>query len=293
MMTQRSLSRLAGKIGIAAAVLVLLFWSLGPIYWALVTSLSTPSDLVSRTPHFWPPNVTFEHYAKLFGATSTSQGNETQSIWPQVSAAFLNSLVTSLASTVVTIVLAAFAGYAFVRLRFPGRDVLFVLVVATLAIPAYTVMIPLYRLMIALGLIDTYLGVTLIYVSAFLPLALWLMRSVYQSLPLSLEEAAWLDGAGRTYTLIRIVLPLAAPGLIAASILTFLSAWGQFMVPLVFSPTLATKPLTVLIPEFVTRNYVDYGLMNAAGILAIIPPVLVVLFLNRYLVSGLMAGAGK
>jgi multiple sugar transport system permease protein len=293
MMTQRNLSKLAGKIGLAAAVLVLLFWSLGPIYWALVTSLSTPADLVSRDPHFWPPHVTFEHYAKLFGATSTSQGNETRSIWPQVSAAFLNSLITSLASTLVTIVLAAFAGYAFVRLRFPGRDLLFILVVATLAIPAYTVMIPLYRLMIALGLIDTYLGVTLIYVSAFLPLALWLMRSVYQSLPLSLEEAAWLDGAGRTYTLIRIVLPLAAPGLIAASILTFLSAWGQFMVPLVFSPTLATKPLTVLIPEFVTRNYVDYGLMNAAGILAIIPPVLVVLFLNRYLVSGLMAGAGK
>ena len=91
----------------------------------------------------------------------------------------------------------------------------------------------------------------------------------------------------------RIVLPLAAPGLIASAILTFLSAWGQFMVPLVFSPTLATKPLTVLIPEFVTRNYVDYGLMNAAGILAIVPPVLLVLFLNRFLVSGLMAGATK
>jgi multiple sugar transport system permease protein len=154
-------------------------------------------------------------------------------------------------------------------------------------------MIPLYRLMISLKLIDTYLGITLIYVSAFLPLALWLMRSVYESLPISLEEAAWLDGAGRIYTLVRIVLPLSAPGLIAAAILTFLNAWGQFIVPLVFSPTLATKPLTVLLPEFVTRNYVDYGLMNAAGMLAIVPPILLVLFLNRYLVSGLMAGAQK
>ncbi len=100
-----------------------------------------------------------------------------------------------------------------------------------MAIPAYTVMIPLYRLLVALKMVDTYLGVTLIYVSAFLPLALWLMRSVYQSLPISLEEAAWLDGAGRVYTLCRIVLPLAAPGLIASAILTFLSAWGQFMGP--------------------------------------------------------------
>ena len=162
-----------------------------------------------------------------------------------------------------------------------------------MAVPAYTVMIPLYRLMISLQLIDTYLGVTLIYVSAFLPLALWLMRSVYQSLPVSLEEAAWLDGAGRTYTLVRIVLPLAAPGLIATAILTFLSAWGQFMVPLVFSPSLATKSLTVLIPEFVTRNYVDYGLMNAAGVIAMLPPVLLVIFLNRFLVRGLIAGATK
>ncbi|MGQ9364920.1 carbohydrate ABC transporter permease [Azospirillum sp. ST 5-10] len=289
---RKATSSLIGHAGIAAAATVLIVWSLGPVYWSLVTSLTPPVDLVG-TPSFWPRNPTLEHYGKLLGATSVSQGNAVQSVWPQFSAALVNSLVTSLAATVVTVLVAAFGAYAFVRLEFPGRGLLFALVVATLAIPAYTVMIPLYRLMIALRLIDTYLGITLIYVSAFLPLALWLMRSVYQAMPVSLEEAARLDGAGRLYTLVHIVLPLATPGLIASAILTFLSAWGQFMVPLVFSPTLATKPLTVLIPEFVTRNYIDFGLMNAAGILAIIPPVLLVLFLNRYLVSGLMAGATK
>lgn len=286
-------SSVISRIGLALAAALLLAWSLAPVYWAVATSLTAPTDLVSQPPHFVPPRITFEHYAKLLGATSTYLGRDVQSVWPQFSRALVNSIVTSVAATLVTVTLAAFGGYAFVRLRFPGRDVVFVLVVATLAVPAYTVMIPLYRLLVAFHLIDTYLGVTLVYVSAFLPLALWLMRSVYQSLPISLEEAAWIDGAGRTYTLVRVVLPLAAPGLIASSILTFLSAWGQFMIPLVFSPTLATKPLTVLIPEFVTRNYVDYGLMNAAGVLAIIPPVLVVLFLNRYLVQGLMAGSGK
>jgi multiple sugar transport system permease protein len=274
-------------------VLALLLWSLGPVYWAVITSFTDPRDMLSEQLSLWPEHPTLEHFAKLFGASSSSQGNEVQSVWPQFSRAFLNSLVTSVAATLVTLVAAAFGGYAFVRLRFPGRDLLFGLVVASMAVPAYTVMIPLYRLMISLHLIDTYLGVTLIYVSAFLPLALWLMRSVYQSLPVSLEEAAWLDGAGRTYTLVRIVLPLAAPGLIATAILTFLSAWGQFMVPLVFSPSLATKSLTVLIPEFVTRNYVDYGLMNAAGVIAMLPPVLLVIFLNRFLVRGLIAGATK
>ena len=103
MRDRRSPTRIAGRIGVVAGVLLLLVWSLGPVYWALVTSLTSPADLVSRTPRFWPAHVTFEHYAKLFGATSTSQGNQTQSIWPQVRAAFLNSLITSLASTAVTV----------------------------------------------------------------------------------------------------------------------------------------------------------------------------------------------
>ncbi len=292
-MSARLMKKALMRAGLAFAVLLLLFWSLGPIYWSLVTSLTPPNDLVSSELRLWPDTLTWEHYAKLFGATSISQGNEVQSVWPQFSRAFLNSIVTALAATLVTVAIAAFGAYAFVRFRFPGRDTLFFVVVATMAIPAYTVMIPLYRLMIAMKLIDTYTGVIFIYVSAFLPLALWLMRSVYQAIPISLEEAAYLDGAGRTHTLIKIVLPLSTPGLIAAALLTFLNAWGQFMVPLVFSPTLATKPLTVLIPEFVTRNYVDYGLMNAAGIIAIVPPILLVIFLNRFLVSGLMAGSGK
>ncbi|WP_426127779.1 carbohydrate ABC transporter permease [Pararhizobium sp. PWRC1-1] len=281
------------RLGFYLGCTLLILWSLGPVYWSLVTSLTPPNALVSDQLHLWPQQITLEHYGKLFGATSTSQGNEVQSVWPQFSRALFNSVLTSLLATVVTVVIAAFGAWAFVRLRFPGRDTMFVLIVATLGVPAYTVMIPLYRIMIGAGLVDTYLGVTLIYVSAFLPLALWLMRSVYQAMPLSLEEAAWLDGASKLYTLVHIVLPLAGPGLMATAILTFLSAWGQFMVPLVFSPTLSTKPLTVLIPEFVTRNYVDYGLMNAAGMVAIVPPALLVLFLNRFLVQGLMAGASK
>ena len=205
----------------------------------------------------------------------------------------MNSLLVSLAATVATVAVTAFGAYAFVRLRFPGRETIFALTIATLAIPAYTVMIPLYRMMVVSHLVDTYVGITIIYLSAFLPLALWLMRSVYAAMPPELEEAAFMDGAGRLYTLVRIVMPLAAPGLIASAILTFLGAWGQFVIPLVFSSTMRTMPLTVLIPEFVTKNSVDYGLMNAAGLLAIVPPLCIVLFLNRYLISGLMAGSGK
>jgi len=213
-------------------------------------------------------------------------------VWAQFRAALINSIVTAISATILCVAIAALGGYAFTRLHFPGRRTLFLAVVATLAIPGYAVLIPLYRLMIGAHLIDTYLGVTLIYVSAYLPLTLWLMRSVFESLPIALEEAARIDGAGRLHVFFLIVVPLAGPGLTAAAILTFIGAWGQYLVPLVFSPT-HTKPLTVLIPEFVTKNFIDYGLITAAGAIAIVIPALVVIFLNRYLVSGLLAGSIK
>ena len=272
-------------MGLGVTVLVL--WSLGPLYWALATSLTPASEIGAKPFHFVPPHLTAAHYAKLFGLGGDG------SVWRQFSAALLNSVVTSALSTVICIVLSALGGYAFARLNFPGRNLIFFAVVATIAIPGYAVLIPLYRLMIALHLIDTYLGITLIYISAYLPLALWMLRSVFQSLPIQLEEAARLDGASRLNILFLIVLPIAAPGLTAAAILTFLGAWGQYIVPLVFSPTLATKPMTVLIPEFATKNFTDYGMITAAGSVAIVIPALIVILLNRYLVSGLLAGSTK
>lgn len=282
---------MASRIAHRIAVAMLLLWSLGPIYWAIATSLTPTPDLMAQPIHFFPQRFTLDHYATLAGFGTDLMNDGTVGL--QFRWALVNSVVTSLGATVVSVLFAALAGYAFARLEFPGRRVIFLLVVATIAIPGYTVLIPLYRIMIGLGLVDTYLGVTLIYVSAFTPLALWLMRGVFQALPIALEEAARIDGASRLYILFRIVLPLSAPGLVAAGILTFLGAWGQFMVPLIFSPTLSTKPLSILIPEFATKNFIDYGLINAGGSVAMIVPILIVLFLNRYLVSGLTAGAVK
>ncbi|MFT4166887.1 MAG: carbohydrate ABC transporter permease, partial [Microlunatus sp.] len=202
------------SFGLFVASAALVIWSLLPVYWALVTSLTPTPDLMASTVSFIPRNLTLDHYAKLLGLGST-MANDTL-VWQQFRSALFNSIITSLAATIVCMVLAAAGGYAFVRLHFPGRSLIFAIVVATFAIPGYTVLIPLYRIMTAMHLVDTYTGVTLIYVSAFLPLALWLMRSVYQSLPIAIEEAAQIDGAGRLYTLVRIVLPIAAPGLVAA-----------------------------------------------------------------------------
>lgn len=280
----------AYRTGIWVGVAALLIWSLGPIYWTLASSVTPTTDFSARPIHFFPQNFTLDHFSRLIGINVERIGGV--EVWAQFRAALLNSVITSVAATILCVAIAALGGYAFARMEFPGRKVLFVAVVATLAIPAYAVLIPLYRIMIALHWVDTYLGVALIYVSAYLPLTLWLMRSVYETLPIALEEAAQLDGASKLYTFFFIVLPLVGPGLTAAAILTFLGSWGQYLVPLVFSPA-ATKPLTVLIPEFATKNFIDYGLITASGSIAIIIPALVVIFLNRYLVSGLLAGSVK
>ncbi|OCJ10269.1 MULTISPECIES: carbohydrate ABC transporter permease [Rhizobium] len=278
------------RIMVWTGVAVLLIWSLGPIYWTIASSVTPTDDFSTRPINFFPKHFTLDHYSRLLGIDIARIGGV--EVFKQFQAALINSVVTSVAATLLCVAVSALGAYAFTRLQFPGRKTLFIAVVATLAIPAYAVLIPLYQIMIKLHLVDTYVGVALIYVSAYLPLSLWLLRSVFEALPIALEEAAQLDGAGKLYIFFNIVLPLAGPGLTAAAILTFLGAWGQYLVPLIFSPQ-ATKPLTVLIPEFVTKNFIDYGLITASGSIAIVIPALVVIFLNRYLVSGLLAGSVK
>ncbi|AZO18451.1 carbohydrate ABC transporter permease [Mesorhizobium sp. M2A.F.Ca.ET.043.05.1.1] len=278
------------RLGIWAGVALLLAWSLLPIYWTLASSLTPTVEFNARPLHLFPEHPTGEHYLRLLGVLDGHMGGV--DVAGEFRLALFNSILTSGAATVLCVLMSLLAAYAFARLNFPGREVLFYAVVGTMAVPGYAVLIPLFRLMVSLRQIDAYLGVTLIYVSAFLPLCLWLLKGVMDTLPRSLEEAARIDGASHMRILFSIIAPIAAPGLTATAILTFLGAWGQYVVPLVFSPK-DTKPLTVLIPEFAGKNFVDYGLIMAGGSIAIAVPCLLVIFLNRYLISGLLAGSTK
>ncbi|TIP06552.1 MAG: carbohydrate ABC transporter permease [Mesorhizobium sp.] len=278
------------RLGIWAGVALLLAWSLLPIYWTLASSVTPTVEFNARPLHLFPEHPTGEHYLRLLGVLDGHMGGV--DVAGEFRLALFNSILTSSAATVLCVLMSLLAAYAFARLNFPGRQVLFYAVVGTMAVPGYAVLIPLFRLMVSLRQIDAYLGVTLIYVSAFLPLCLWLLKGVMDTLPQSLEEAARMDGASHMRILFSIIAPIAAPGLTAAAILTFLGAWGQYVVPLVFSPK-NTKPLTVLIPEFAGKNFVDYGLIMAGGSIAIAVPCLLVIFLNRYLISGVLAGSTK
>ena len=269
------------RVGVALVVL----WSLVPIYWAVKTSLQHEGDARRSPAEYVPLRPTLDNFRSLL----TGSGDVPE----QVRRASLNIVVECGLATVVTVVLATLAAYAFARMQFRGRNVLFYALLATMAFPAYTTLIPLYRIMSTFGLVNTYTGIVLVYVSGFLPLATWILHNYFASLPLSIEEAGLVDGAGRMQVLWHLLLPLARPGIISTALITFLFAWAQFLFPLVLSSDISTQPLTVVIASLQGRHVVPSTLLNAAGVLAIAVPAVLALVFNRYIVNGLLAGSTK
>lgn len=267
---------------------VLLLWSLFPVYWALNTSLMTNAQAQSSPPSFFPSHFEFSNYEAVFGfgpsSASTAGG---------IGRAVVNSSIESLGATLLTLVIAVVGGYAFARLRFRFRGPLFYVVLATLTLPVYATLIPLYTILTRLNLVNTYVGIILVYTSGFLPLGMWIMYNMFQALPASIEEAATIDGATTLQIFRRIVLPIVRPGMAATAIITFLFGWGQFIFPLVLGSTNSTEPLTVALSALAGRHVVPYTIINAAAIVAIAVPALIVFFLNRWIVDGIVAGSVK
>jgi multiple sugar transport system permease protein len=267
---------------------VLLLWSLFPVYWALNTSLQTNAQAQGSPPTWFPTHFVFSNYEAIFGV-----GPSSASTAGGVGQALLNSSIESLGATILTLVIAVVGAYAFARLRFRLRGFLFYIVLATLTLPVYATLIPIYEILTSIHLVNTYIGIIFVYTSGFLPLAMWIMYNMFQALPASIEEAAAIDGATTLQIFRRIVLPIVRPGMAAAAIITFLFGWGQFIFPLVLSSTNSTQPLTVALSALAGRHVVPYTMINAGAIVAIGVPALIVFFLNRFIVSGIVAGSVK
>jgi multiple sugar transport system permease protein len=266
-------------------VAFILLWSLVPIYWTINTSLQTEAQAGSKPAHYLPPTPTLAHYVSLLG--------DSGEVPDQIRRSTINILIECSAATIVTVVLSTLAAYAFARMTFRGRNVLFYTVLATMAFPAYTTLIPLYRILGDFGLVNTYTGIVLVYVSGFLPLATWIMYNYLTSLPAAIEEAGQVDGASRMQVLWYVLLPLALPGIVSTAIITFLFSWTQFLFPLVLSTDLSTQPLTVVVQALQGQHVVPTTLLSAAGVIAIAVPAVIGLTLNRYIVSGLLTGSVK
>lgn len=269
--------------GFGALLLLVVF---APIVGLVIASISSQSDLLALPMHLWPENPTLGRYREIFSGG-------TDSVAGALRAAVVNSLIVALASVAVSLFCGALGAYAVARLRYRFKQLSVLTLLVTYMMPPLALVIPIYLALSVLGLLDTRLALIVVYCSFTTPFVLWLLSSYFGSLPHELEESARIDGCTRLGALFRIVLPLARPGLISAGLLGFLSAWDEFFYALILTSSPASKTIPVALSEFTGRYSLDFGLMAAGGLLAALPPVVIGLGLQRYITSGLTAGAVK
>jgi multiple sugar transport system permease protein len=276
-MRTRSLPVKAGK---ALAVLAILFWSLFPIAFIVMSSLKPGKDIFAVPPKYlFTP--TFEHYVSLW------------SRWGVFFSGLLNSTVITAGATAIAVVASTCAGYVYSRSsgRFLNASVMFLIIVRL--IPPIVVTLPLFPIVNALGLNDTHIVLMVLYATFFVSLGTVLMRTFIDQIPRELDEAALIDGANRLTILRRVIVPLAAPGIIAVAVFVVVFAWNEFLFAFIFTATRA-KTAPLVISEMIgSIDGVDWGILFAASTVQLAPVLLFVVFMNRYLVAGLTAGATK
>lgn len=272
-------------------VVIVLFWTLGPLYFLIITSLKEYVGTITYPLPWLPRPFTWSNYSIMFSGYSPG------SISYRFLHALRNSIVASTATTLINLVLGSSAAYVLSRAPIKGKNAISMLFLASNLLPTVALIIPFYVLTVTylsgLQLYDTNTLLVIVYTSFSLGLVIWIMRGYFDSIPIELEEAARVDGCGRLKALVRIILPLTAPGLLATGLLTFLTSWDNFILPLVLAPDSSGYNL----PFFIYSLNGQYLHLNnqiaAGGLLSSIPPVLIVLFFGKYIVSGLTAGSVK
>ena len=278
---------LLGRVLLYIAVIAIAVWTLAPYVWLIISSVSNKIDLLTIPLRWLPSRPTLVHYHELFfggGATGEHVALFILSLKNSI-------LVTSL-STVTCMVIGVLAAYALARMVFPGHRYYLLILMATQMVPPIAIVIPGYVILEKLHLRDTYLGLVLVYITFILPLVVWIMRGYFASIPSDLEDSAMIDGCTRLGALLRIVLPLAGPGLVSTSVFAFIAAWNEFFYAFIYTEYRA-KTLPVLIGEFSSKFGPDYVKLATAGVVASIPPVILALLFQRFLIRGLTAGAVK
>lgn len=272
--------RWRGQIGIAAGVLVLLLVVIAPFYYVVTSSFKLPQEIISRVPTLIPQSFTLQHYEKLLRSSA----------FPTYLA---NSVLVAAGTMAICVALSTPAAYGLYRLRLPGRDLLFRIILVTYAFPGVLLLIPLYGMLSRLGLIDSLLALVVVNVTFTAPFAVWMLQAFFGSIPDELEEAAALDGASRWQTLLRVVLPLAAPGVASVAIYAFITAWTEYMFASVLILSDANRIVPVGLAGIIGQYQVDWGLLLAGATVTMLPVLILFSLVGRNFIEGLTAGAVK
>lgn len=267
--------RVANTIAVVVAVLMIF-----PVYWMFNTAFKEPGSIMSQTPQFFPWPISIDNFGRALDSAN---------FW-----VFLrNSLVVSVATVILSMIIAVGASLATARFSFIGRKVLMVVLVLVQMIPGSAMVIPLYLMLREAGGLDFLPGLVFTYLTFVLPFAIWTLRGFVEGIPIELEEAAMVDGLSRFGAFVRVVLPLLAPGIVATSIFAFISAWDDYLFAYVIMSSQENYTLPVWLVSFQTSDGVDYGAMIAASAIFSIPVLVFFLLVQRRLVAGMTSGAVK
>jgi len=268
------------------ALINLVAWSIVlavafPLIWMVLTSIKPQSELFRIPPSILPQSVTFEHYRQLLEETPFLKY-------------FANSVLLACSTTVLVVAVGTLGAFSLVRFRYPGRDRMALLVLATYLLPSVVLIIPLYLLMVWIGVANSLFSLVIAYTTFSLPYALWLLRSFMAGIPADLESAALVEGASRLGAFVDVILPQALPGIISTTLFTFILAWNEYLYALVLVNTDEARPLTTGVMNMLVTSFnIEWSLLMAAAVLMSLPLIVIFAFLQSYLTRGFGAGGGK
>lgn len=272
------------KTGYILILLVFLILVLGPFIWAFILSITPEHAMLAKTTALLPEAITWKNYIELFGGSRKGQ---------LLFTGIQNSLKAVGMTLLVGIPICLMSAYTLSRMEFKGRKLIRNLLLITMVIPVMATIIPLFRIFVARQLLDNVFWLSVVYVSSYLPMITWLMSNYFSTIPKELEEAAVIDGCGKLATFMKIILPISYPIILSAALIMFLNTWNQFQIPLILASSIETKPVAIVVSEFMTKDSIQYGLTAAAGIIAVIPPAVTALIFRKFLISGMMRGSVK
>jgi len=282
-----------------------LIYVLAPVAWLLSSSFQGEAEITSRPPHWMPHAPTLENFAAIFQARDKKVTYETRRAGDPATGGYIpstarnlipsmwNSLIVAVWVVALNLIVAVPAAYAMAKIRFIGRQTSIYFMLSTRVIPDIALVVPFFLFIRALGLLDHLGSLVITYLAITVPFSVFILVSYFESLPDELDKAARVDGCSRLQTLVRVYVPLAAPALVAVVLFTFLTSWNEFLLALMFTQTPNSQTMPIVVASFASDFTISFAFINAAGVLAVVPPVAMAVIFERYIVSGLTAGAVK
>lgn len=297
-------AKIGRRIGLALASLVFVLYILAPVAWMVSSSFQNEAEITSKPPHWIPHQPTLENFAAIFQADKevtyetrrqgdTATGGYIPSTAKNLLPAMWNSTIVAVMVVILNLLVSIPAAYALAKIRFVGRSSSIYLMLTTRVIPDIALVVPFFLFIRKLGLMDSLSSLVITYLAITVPFSIFILVSYFEGLPDELDKAARVDGCSRLQTLLHVFLPLALPSLVAVVLFTFLTSWNEFLLALMFTQTPASQTMPIVVASFTSDFTISFSFINAAGVLAIIPPVILALMFERYIVSGLTAGAVK